>query len=347
MTLWEVFAPLLHALWGGRVGVPTPDRSGPLLSFEPEWAPLLGQLRLPPRALRDVVVTDRLEPHFHYRHYNKRKKGGGTRAIVEPDACLKRLQQVILARYLTPCPVHPAATAYQRGRSIADHVWTHAGAEVLITADLEDFFPSTQACRVEDWWRERVGDADLVRLLTRLTTHQGGLPQGAPTSPALSNLVNHELDERLTRRADLAGARYSRYCDDLAFSWPRGGEPPSDFRHGVVVTLLEFGYRLHPTKGWCLHTRGDEPEVTGVILTRRGKVRLPARLREIMARLARSRDPADGQRLEGYRAYEVMVTRRHPGVPAPAPLPSLPPPLDLVSYDEDIEADEEDDEIPF
>jgi RNA-directed DNA polymerase len=202
---------------------------------------------------------------------------------------------------------HPAAVAYQKGKSTANHVWAHAGAEVVITADVRDFFPNTRTDRVEAWWRERV-DGDTARLLTVLTTDRGGLPQGAPTSPALSNLVNFELDARLARRAAAAGARYTRYCDDLAFSWPVGSAPLADFERGVRAVLHEFGYSLHPEKGWRVYQRGDEPEVTGAILTRSGGVRLPDRLRRAMRTLARSADPRDAQRLEGYQGYAAMVT---------------------------------------
>src|SRR5262249_28691608 len=146
--------------------------------------------------------------------------------------------------------------------------------------------------------------------LTRLTTLRGGLPQGAPTSPGLSNFINVELDALLARRAEAAGARYTRYCDDLAFSWPNGYGPPSDFERNVRTTLHQFGYALHPEKGWWVHQRRDEPEITGMILTRHGRVRLPERLRQEMQTLARSKEARDLQRLEGYRGYAAMVTHR-------------------------------------
>jgi hypothetical protein len=256
-----------------------------------------------------VVETDSLHPHFHYRHFTKPKRGAGRREIAAPDSKLKRVQQQILARYLRRQKPHPAALAYRRGKSTADHAWAHAGAEILISADVEDFFPNTHAWRIEDWWRERV-DEDLARLLVRLTTYRGGLPQGAPTSPALSNLVIFELDERLTQRAEAAGARYTRYCDDLAFSWQHGAAPPADFEAGVRGVLHEFGYALHPEKGWRVQHRHDEPKVVGLILTRQGRVRLPDEVRQTMHTLARSDDPRDLDRLAGYRGYAAMIGAR-------------------------------------
>jgi RNA-directed DNA polymerase len=297
VSAWPLLDALRRAL--GRAREPYP--------FEAAWADLLERLGLPAAVLGDVGDSGSLRPHFAYRRFTKPKRGGGRRDIAEPDRRLKRVQEEIAGRHLGEEP-HPAALAYRPGRSIADHAWAHAGAAWVVTADVADFFPATAAWRVGRWWDGRV-DADESRALTRLTTDRGGLPQGAPTSPALSNLVNRELDERLARRAGAAGARYTRYCDDLAFSWRSGAGPRADFEAGVRSALAEAGYVLHREKGWRVHGPGAEPEVTGVILTRDGRVRLPDRLRRTMRALARSRDPRDVWRLEGYRAYEVMVTR--------------------------------------
>ncbi|MCI0704387.1 MAG: reverse transcriptase family protein [Planctomycetia bacterium] len=322
--MWSIFAPLLRTLTGGRSTF-APKARANTLSFEAEWAWLIAQLKLPPQTLRDVFVSGSLEPHFSYQRYFKPKQSGGKREIAEPDSRLKHLQHEIISRHFTTGLIHSATVAYQKGMSTADHVWAHAGAEVIVLADIQDFFPNTRVDRVETWWRSRV-NTDTARLLTILTTDRGGLPQGAPTSPALSNLVNFELDTRLEQRATLAGASYTRYCDDLAFSWPRGAGPPSGFEPTVRAVLHEFGYALHPTrqegvaggtrggfpltKGWRIYDRLDEPEVTGAILTSSGGVRLPERLRLVMRELARSSDPRDLERLKGYMGYAAMLTSR-------------------------------------
>jgi hypothetical protein len=309
MTLGTVFAPLFRALTGGRYPWRARAAKAEALPLGSEWGILLVQLGLPRGAFHEMVAARSLHPHFHYRHFTKPKKDGGRREIVEPDVKLKQVQREIIARYFNAEQPHPAAVAYRKKKSIAHHVWPHAGAEVLITADVEDFFPATSEGRVEDWWRERVPDV-LARLLTLLTTYRGGLPQGAPTSPGLSNFLNRELDERLARRAGAAGACYTRYCDDMVFSWRGGLRPPSDFEVGVRAALHEFGYVLHPKKGWRIHHRRDEPEITGVILTRRGGVRLPDSLRRAMQALEGSDDPYDADRLAGYRGFSAMVRKR-------------------------------------
>jgi hypothetical protein len=301
-------APLLRALTGGRYPRSTRDAEA-ALPLDGEWGDLLAQLGLPRNAFEDVWAAGSLHPHFHYRHFTKPKKYGGRREIVEPDVKLKRVQREIIACYFEAESPHPAAVAYCKKKSIADHVWPHVGAEFLVTADVEDFFPATHVGRVEDWWRERMPD-NLARLFTLLTTYRGGLPQGAPTSPSLSNFVNRALDERLALRASVAGAAYTRYCDDMVFSWRWGPGPPADFENGVRAVLHEFGYTLHPKKGWRLYDRWDEPEITGLILTRHGGVRLPEPMRRAMRKLEDSSELRDAERLAGYQGYEAMVRKR-------------------------------------
>ncbi len=309
MNPLAAFAPLLRTLTGGRYTGRSRFRITPSLALKSEWDDLLVQVGLTQAVFQEVAATSSLHPHFHYRHFTKPKKDGGLRDLVEPDVKLKSIQRWILAFYFKEEKPHPAAVAYCKKKSIADHVWPHAGAEFLIAADIEDFFPTTQAARVDDWWRERV-DADLARLLTLLTTYRGGLPQGAPTSPALSNSINRELDERLFRRARQAGARYTRYCDDMVFSWRHWPGPTSDFENGVRSVLHEFGYTLHRKKGWRLYHRRDEPEITGAILTRHGGVRLPERMRRTMNTLKRSWAAHDVERLAGYLGYQTMISNR-------------------------------------
>src|SRR5262245_20576758 len=137
MTAWSFLAPLWRTLT---------RRRREASSFEAARS-LLVRLGLTPGILRQVVEAGPLHPHFHYRHFSKPKKDGGRREIVEPDARLKRLQQEIIAGYFEAEQTHSAAVAYQKGKSIADHVWAHAGAAVLVTADVRDFFPSTRAAR--------------------------------------------------------------------------------------------------------------------------------------------------------------------------------------------------------
>lgn len=177
----------------------------------------------------------------HPRPLTIRKRGGGKRHLVAPSNPLKTLQRRLLHRYLDQQPIHDAATAFRPGSSIATHARRHLGQAIVLTVALTDFFPSTAAHRVRRLFSHLGWQGQSLQLLMRLCVYRGGLPQGAPTSPALSNLVNRPLDEQLSERAAMCGARYSRYCDHLAFSWGTESEPLV-FRRQLEDTLGRFGY---------------------------------------------------------------------------------------------------------
>lgn len=258
----------------------------------------------------DMLNRGTLKPYFRYRHFSKPKKDGKLRELVEPDVNLKAIQRLILKRYLEKEPLHQAAVGFRSKKSITDHVWPHAGAAIIIASDIQDFFPSTNRWRVEDWWIKLLQSEQAAKLLTILTTYHGGLPQGAPTSPALSNLLNQQMDSRLFNAARDSGATYTRYCDDMLFSWQGKRQPPADFEQIVKSTLREFGYTAHPDKGWQVYSRRDEPEVTGVVLNKHGRVEIPERLHQIMRELRKSDNPYDKARLLGYESYRQMVEKR-------------------------------------
>ncbi|MEO0564823.1 MAG: reverse transcriptase domain-containing protein, partial [Chloroflexota bacterium] len=259
----------------------------------------------------DELERGVLPPRFRYRHFTVPKKDGSPRELAEPGAALKAMQYKIIENFLAHAKPHHSAVGYRRGHSIADHAWAHAGARTIITADIADFFPSTKRYRVRQYWKDHryVHNSQEITLLTNLTTYRGSLPQGAPTSPMLSNLVNVELDRRLHKLVTESGGAYTRYADDIAFSWRARARPPSDFEGVVRRVLREYGYRLHSgDKGWAVWSRKDEPEITGVRLTRSGGVDLPEPMLRHMRELARSGD--DPSRLAGYQGYRQMIRGR-------------------------------------
>jgi len=271
---------------------------------------LLWQLELDAGTAGRLLESGAPPSGFRYRHFTVPKKDGTPRELVEPGNQLKAVQRAIVRNLLRDQTPHPAALGFRRGRSIADHAERHAGAALIITADIEDFFPSTQRWRIARWWEWQGYAPTATHLLTWLTSYQGHLPQGAPTSPPLSNLINVALDAALDRCTRQSGGRYSRYVDDLAFSWPDGAAPPADFERTIRNRLRESGYTLHPDKGRQLWRRDDEPELTGLVLTRQGTVELPAATQQQMQSLARSSDPHDRRRLQGYAGYDKMVRRK-------------------------------------
>src|SRR5262249_42451022 len=129
-----------------------------------------------------------------YREFSLPKRSGGTRRILAPVDELKAVQRRILRRLLSRLKCHPAVNGFERGRSIVTNARPHVRKAVVLQMDLKDFFPSTGVRRVRAYFRKIGWNREAANLLVRLCTYEGGLPQGAPTSPRLSNLVNYRLD---------------------------------------------------------------------------------------------------------------------------------------------------------
>lgn len=253
--------------------------------------------------LRAVPVT--------YRSFTIPKRSGAARAIAAPDAPLKRVQRRLLARVLARLPVHEAATGFERGFSIVSNAWVHAGKAVVVRLDVKDFFAATRAQRVHELFVKLGYSDEAARLMERLCTHDGGLPQGAPTSPRLSNLLNRRLDIRLARLAARLGATYTRYADDITFSFPTDDQASV---HGAVrltkLILRDEGYELHTKKKLHVRRRHQRQFVTGLVVN--DGVAVPRRtrrwLRAVEHRVTSGKVATLTQeQLAGWRSYLHMV----------------------------------------
>jgi hypothetical protein len=257
-----------------------------------------------------------------YREFYIPKRSGGERRILAPDAPTKSLQRRILRRLLARLKSHPAAMGFERGRSIVTNARSHQGQAVVMRFDVKDFFPSTRAERVKQYFRRIGWNRPAAELLTRLSTHDGGLPQGAPTSPRLSNLVNHRLDARLAGMAAKLGGVYTRYADDITISFgrePRGpvrvrnprtgavrvveGDTVSQKTHYIAWflerVLYDFDYRVHRRQKRSIRRRHQQQLVTGLVVNDRAN--LPRAIRRWL-RAVEHRTQSRGPRSLG--AYE-------------------------------------------
>lgn len=247
----------------------------------------------------DLRELKRLKPE--YREFTIPKRSGGTRQISAPSGNLKCMQRRILRRLLKRLRAHEAAHGFEGGRSIVTNARVHRGQEVVVRLDLVDFFPSTQTRRVHRYFRRIGWNRAASKLLVRLCTLDGGLPQGAPTSPRLSNLVNYRFDARIAGMVAALGGRYTRYADDMTISFP-AEKPEEDWviRSGPAMPFLmeghpskiryvrsfirrvasEEGYRVHGWKKTRVRRRHHRQIVTGLVVNE--KVQLP---REVRRRL--------------------------------------------------------------
>lgn len=225
-------------------------------------------------ARRLGVSADRLRAiQPQYRRFSVPKRSGGARQILAPEAELKEIQRLILFRLLDRLQVHSAATAYQRGRSIVTNARVHQGRAVVMRFDLIDYFPSTGVSRLRAYFRRIGWNRPATELLLRLCTRDGGLPQGAPTSPRLSNLVNYRLDARLAGMAAHLGAVYSRYADDLTISLAEDdGQKIQYLRRFVRHVVQAEGYQVHRRKKLSIRRRHDRQTVTGLVVNERANL---------------------------------------------------------------------------
>jgi hypothetical protein len=269
-------------------------------------------------------------PGAGYVEFEIAKAKGGTRRIAAPRAPLRRVQRQILDRILARVPVHDACHGFVAGRSTVSNAAPHQGAAVVLKLDLQDFFPTLHYRRVAGLFRSLGYNAEVAGVLAGLTTYRprlddgrvvwpGRLPQGAPTSPALANLACRRLDRRLAQLAVRLGATYTRYADDLTFSFARAPEADGisigRFLWWIDTICLQEGFLERPDKRRVLRNKHQQ-RVTGIVVN--AGVHLPRadrrRFRAILhncrthglASQARDRDDLAAY-LAGYAAYAQMV----------------------------------------
>jgi retron-type reverse transcriptase len=274
-------------------------------------AELARRLAVPAEQLRACQPT--------YERRLIRKRSRGKRVLHIPGHELKSLQRRLLRRLFARLKCHPAVKGFQRGESIVTNALPHAGRAAVVRLDLHNFFPATTAKRVYRYFRRIGWNRPVARLLRRLCTHDGGLPQGAPTSPRLSNLVNFRLDRRIAALADKLGARYTRYADDITLSFAEDDREKIRYMVRFIrKAAAEEGYRVHGRKKLRIRRRHQQQRVTGLVVN--AGVRLPRRtrrwLRAVEHHLASGR-PATltPQQLAGWRALAQMVARQGAAAP--------------------------------
>ncbi len=261
-------------------------------------APFLDRLRAEPEPSEDLLATlweeaialierepanptlVRLIRHFDgernraaaYRQFELPKRRGGTRTITTPRKSLKWLQRSLLQVLTHLFPRHKCAVGFERGESVVTHAKAHAGKRWVFVVDLQDFFPSITRDRVYGMLRAKPFEASepVARYLANLVTHEGALPQGAPTSPILANLLCRRMDARLFKWARERGYTYTRYADDLAFSTNRAEFPEED-RQRIVEIVEDEGFRVHPEKRKLMPWHGRQ-FVTGLVVNRKPNV---------------------------------------------------------------------------
>lgn len=200
------------------------------------------------------------------------KRRGGYRMIAAPSEELREVQRAIYHRVLRPMSPHGAAMGFRPKRSIADNARPHLGHECVLKVDLHDFFPSIRSLRVRRFFLDMGYPAGVAKVLTTLCCRHRCLPQGAPTSPPLSNLLVRPLDERLHALAQQQGLTYTRYADDLTFSGI--SFDPNALLAQVDEVVREQGFVVNVSKT-RFSPAGRRKIITGISIASGTKLTVP------------------------------------------------------------------------
>jgi RNA-directed DNA polymerase len=167
-----------------------------------------------------TYILYRAPKESRYYHFEIPKRTGGMRKISAPNPALRRWQDKLNPLLQAAYRVHPASHGFIHGRSAVSNANEHIGRRLVLNVDLRDFFPSINFGRIRGLFMAppfALGAA-AATVLAQIVTENNGLPQGAPTSPVLSNYIASTLDRRLMRLARENRLHYSRYADDITFS---------------------------------------------------------------------------------------------------------------------------------
>lgn len=226
----------------------------------------------------------------HYTQFTIPKKSGGTREISAPKSDLRQVQTWIKEQILDQIEIDPRAFGFVKGRSTVAHASEHVGRAAVVKMDLADFFPSITFHRVKGLFRSFGYSGQISTLLALLCTEpprqkvkfdgkyyyvamdQRALPQGACTSPAITNILCRRLDTRLTKLAEEREFTYSRYADDLTFSCAEAGLTHIGSLLSKTASAIQFeGFQINAKKTRVLRASARQ-KVTGVVVNEKPNI---------------------------------------------------------------------------
>jgi RNA-directed DNA polymerase len=284
--------------------------------------------------LRGMAYHRDAATSIHYVRFTIPKRDGTERPIWAPKKRLKAAQRWILHNIVERLPVHGAAQGFLVGRSILSNAAAHVNSKLLLKMDIKEFFPTVTLKRVKGVFR-RAGYRDGISTLLALICTEAPrevvqvegktyyvslgprcLPQGAPTSPAITNALCLRLDRRLAGLAAKRGWHYTRYADDMTFSMPAGEKVPTG-----VKTMMGLVRRIVQSEGFAInddktrvHRTGGRQSVTGLVINGDGDPRVPRKLRRQLRsaihKLKTGKPLKEGEtvaRLAGFAAFVHMT----------------------------------------
>ncbi|PDY03423.1 RNA-dependent DNA polymerase [Bacillus cereus] len=224
------------------------------------------KINLSEHTLHKVLKTVDLQ----YKTIHIPKKSGFTRTVHSPSMVLKAIQAWILRNILDPILVDPAATAFVKNTNIKDNVKRHNGNRFFLCMDIEDFFHSIGQNKVYQFFKGLGYNSHMSLVFSKFCTYDDYLPQGAVTSPSLSNLINIKLDRRIFGYCSSKNIVYSRYADDFTFSC-NNPHKLIKAKYMLEKIIEDEGYELNENKTRILRP-GNARKITGLIVAEDGKI---------------------------------------------------------------------------
>lgn len=214
-----------------------------------------------------------------YRSFTIPKRSGGRRAIVAPYPSLLQAQRWIVENILNSVKVGVCVTGFRTGKSIVDNATLHCNRAELLKVDIKDFFPTIGFSRVMSVFLKLGYPSNVAFMLSRLCTLDELLPQGAATSPMLSNIVCRRMDARIYMLCKRRRLRYTRYADDITVS---GKEIAPGISKLLFEIVQEEGFEVNDAKVRFVKD-GEKKIVTGLDITS-GRPRVPRSFRRDLQR---------------------------------------------------------------
>lgn len=209
-------------------------------------------------------IIDNSDSCYHDFYIKKRRKNA-KRKISSPSKEILYLQNQIKKLILSNININVSAFGFVPGKSIIDNASFHIGSEKLLSIDLKDFFPSIGYTRIYYIFYNICGyHSDVASSLAKIVMKDGGLPQGAPTSPILSNIACYKLDYRLQKLSEKLNIKYTRYADDIVFSGDIN-KIDDKLLYTVGKIIEDEGFKINSSKTKFLD-KSKRMEVTGLVI---------------------------------------------------------------------------------
>lgn len=259
-------------------------------------------LGISPRLILDIA----LKPERHYRQFPLAKKGGGERQIDAPRTFLKVIQQFLADYFLNGLPVHESVHSFRTDHSIISNASQHCQKPFVGNIDIQNYFGSITRHRIIEKLRGVGYDAVSTEVIVKLCTKDGIIPQGAPTSPALSNIFLFDFDTAMAQQCEARGLSCTRYADDISISGDDHGQIMSMIQFARDYLAGEYQLSLNEEKT-RVASQGGQQRVTGVVVNERPRPPRKFR-REVRAAFhnAAKSDALDKnsiRKLRGYVSY--------------------------------------------